>query len=62
MTSNELKARFQYMFAGPNIGLDMYDGWTPILAQACAEIDAILSPQKQGFHFSQVKEKYGSAR
>lgn len=62
MTSNELKARFQYMFVGPNIGLDMYDGWTPILAQACAEIDAILSPQKQGFHFSQVKEKYGSAR
>lgn len=62
MTSDELKARFRYMFAGPNIGLDMYEGWTPILAQACAEIDAILGEQKQGFHFSQLKEKYGSAR
>lgn len=50
------------MFAGPNIGLDVYDGWTPILAQACEEIDAILGEHKQGFHFSQIKEKYGGAR
>ena len=62
MTSDELKARFRYMFAGPNIGLDLYERWTPILAQACAEIDAILGQHKQGFHFSQIKEKYGSAR
>ena len=62
MTSDELKARFPYMFVGPNIGLEMYDGWTPILARACAEIDTILGPQNRGFHFFQIKEKYGSAR
>ncbi|AMM24565.1 hypothetical protein [Variovorax sp. PAMC 28711] len=62
MTSEELKSKYRYMFEGPNIGLDMYEGWTPILAQACAEIDAILGEHKQGFHFSQLKEKYGSAR
>jgi hypothetical protein len=62
MTSDQLKVEYPYMFAGPNIGLDMYDGWTQILAQACGEIDAILGENKRRFHFSQNKEKYGSAR
>ncbi|RYH53080.1 MAG: hypothetical protein EON54_13980 [Alcaligenaceae bacterium] len=62
MTSEQLRSKYQYMFTGPNIGLDMYEGWTSILEQACAEIDAILGERRQGFHFSQIKEKYGSAR
>lgn len=62
VTSDQLKVKYRYMFAGTNIGLDMYDGWTQILAQACAEIDAVLGENKRCFHFSQFKEKYGSAR
>ncbi|RYH66098.1 MAG: hypothetical protein EON54_05205 [Alcaligenaceae bacterium] len=62
MTSADLKSKYPYMFTGLNIGLDLYEGWMPILEQVCAEIDAILGERKQGFHFSQIKEKYGSAR
>ena len=59
---NELKQRFGYMFAGPHIGLDIYRGWFHDFAQACEQIDALLVNDKIGFHFSQIKEKYGWSR
>lgn len=62
MTKEELQARFPYMFEGPNIGLDLCDGWLPILTVACEKVDAILGPDKAGFFFHQIKEKYGGAR
>ena len=59
---NDLKARFSYMFAGPHIGLDIYRGWLIDFVAACETIDALLSDNKIGFHFSQTKEKHGWAR
>ena len=57
-----LKARFPYMFEGENIGLSLYRGWLPILVWACEEIDAVLGANKRGFHWTQIKEKFGSGR
>lgn len=57
-----LKQRFRYMFNGPNLGFDFYRGWLPDFVEACEQIDALLTPDRIGFHFSQVKEKYGWAR
>lgn len=37
-TGANLKARFPYMFQGPNIGLDLYEGWMQILARACESL------------------------
>ncbi|MDF1484176.1 MAG: hypothetical protein EON54_02650 [Alcaligenaceae bacterium] len=61
-TGANLKARFPYMFQGPNIGLDLYEGWMQILARACKRVDVVLGQHKAEFHFCQIKEKYGSAR
>ncbi|MDM0116219.1 hypothetical protein QTI66_29055 [Variovorax sp. J22R133] len=58
----DLKARFGYMFEGENIGLTFYAGWLPDFAKACEQIDALLGANKNGFHFSQAKEKFGAAR
>lgn len=62
MKSDELKSKYPYMFTGANIGLDLYEGWNTSLVAACDSIDALLGDEKAGFHFSQIKEKYGSAR
>lgn len=62
LTKEALQARFPYMFEGPHIGLDFHEGWMPILAAACEKVEAALGPDKAGFHFTQIKEKYGSAR
>lgn len=58
----ELKAKYPYMFEGANIGIDLHDGWLPTFAAACDAVDKLLGVDKAGFHFSQVKEKFGSAR
>lgn len=50
------------MFAGENIGLSFCRGWFPLFTQLCEEIDALLGPDKRGFHWVQLKEKFGSAR
>lgn len=61
-TKAELRAKYRYMFEGPNVGIDFYDGWLPTIAGACDAVDKLLGTEKSGFHFSQAKEKYGSAR
>ena len=58
----ELVARFPYMFAGNNIGLSFYKGWFGLFAEMCEDVDAALGSDKRGFKFSQIKEKFGSAR
>lgn len=58
----QLKARFPYMFAGQNIGFEFYRGWFPVFAKLCEDIDALLGDDKLGFHWEQIKEKFGSAR
>jgi len=62
LTLKQLKSRYPYMFAGRNIGISIAWGWLPLFADLCTEIDAALGDDKQGFHFTQAKEKFGSAR
>jgi hypothetical protein len=62
MNLKHLKARHPYMFAGENIGLSFHRGWFPVFAQLCEDIAALLGPDKRGFHWVQLKEKFGSAR
>ncbi len=58
----QLKARFPYQFGGHNIGISVARGWFPAFAQLCADIDHLLGDDKRNFHWTQVKEKFGSAR
>jgi hypothetical protein len=59
-----LKAAFPYMF--PLVGEDgrrayrFFRGWLPAFASTCAEIDALLGVNKRGFHWTRIREKYGS--
>lgn len=59
---SDLEERFAYMFASPNLGLDIYRGWLPDFIDACEQIDVVLGGDKRGFHWRQIKEKYGFAR
>ncbi len=61
-TPLELAQRFPYMFAGKNLGIGISKGWMPMFENLCAQIDAILGEDKLGFHWRQVKEKFGSGR
>lgn len=58
----ELKARYPYQFAGPQISMSFSRGWFSLFAQLCADIDQVLGDDKRGFHWRQVKEKLGQAR
>jgi hypothetical protein len=62
MNPKHLKARYRYMFNGENIGLSFHSGWFALFAQLCDDIDALLGQDKRGFHWVQLKEKFGSAR
>lgn len=57
-----LKARHSYMFNGRNIGHDFYRGWLSDFIAACDDVHRVLGDNKRGFHFRQIKEKYGWAR
>jgi hypothetical protein len=61
-TPREIRARFPYMFDGPNIGITIHRGWIELFANVCVEVDVILYTDKRGFHWTQVKEKFGMAR
>lgn len=50
------------MFEGPSLGLYLFPGWIGPLATACIAADELLGADKAGFHFRQIKEKYGTAR
>lgn len=61
-TPKELQARFPYMFEGDNIGIDIARGWMLGFQKLCEQIDELLGADKRGFHWTQCKEKFGSAR
>lgn len=61
-TPEQLFARFPYMFEGPHIGIGIPLGWMPIFQKLCEDLDALLGADKHDFHFTQCKEKFGSAR
>jgi hypothetical protein len=62
MNPKQLKARFPYMFSGENIGFSFARGWQPVLEKLCEDVDALLGEDKRGFHWTQIKEKFGYAR
>lgn len=57
-----VEKRFPYMFEGKNIGISIARGWKDLFVKLCVDIDRALGPDKLGFHWVQVKEKFGSAR
>jgi hypothetical protein len=61
-TPKDLQAKYPYMWAGPNIGISIPKGWIMIFAELCEAIDQILGDNKQGFIWTQVKEKFGAGR
>ena len=62
ITPKQLQQRFAYMFEGGNIGMSIPKGWMPEFAKLCEQIDELLGDDKDGFHWRQCKEKFGSAR
>lgn len=62
LSLKDLQARYPYQFKDPELGIAMAKGWVVVFAQLCADVDQVLGPDKYGFHWSQVKEKFGSAR
>jgi hypothetical protein len=61
-TLKEIKARYPYQFEGPNMGIGVANGWIPLIADLCMDIDLALGENKRGFHWTRIKEKFGSAR
>lgn len=59
---NQLMKRFPYMFAGQQLGIDIYRGWLAEFVELCEAIDGVLGENKRGFYWRQIKEKHGSAR
>lgn len=53
---------FPYMFAGQSLEMGMSAGWYAPFAKLCADIDATLGETKHGFHWIQLKEKFGQPR
>lgn len=58
----ELRARYPYQFSGPYLEIEVAKGWMPLFAQLCADVDEALGADTYGFYWSQIKEKFGSAR
>ena len=61
-TLKEIKQLYPYQFNGKNLGLSIANGWLPEFAELCKNIDDLLGENKRGFHWVQLKEKFGSAR
>ena len=57
-----LKARFPYQFEGGRLEIYVGAGWVAVFEKLCEDVDQLLGADKRGFHWDQVKEKYGSLR
>lgn len=57
-----LGALYPYQFQTTPLGINVAKGWMPIFTRLSADVDRILGEDKRGFHWSEVKEKFGSAR
>jgi hypothetical protein len=51
-----------YQFSVPWLEIEVAKGWMPLFAQLCADVDQALGADTYGFYWSQIKEKFGSAR
>lgn len=60
-TPRALKLRYPYMFEGAHIGHAFHRGWFRLFSETCRDIDALLGLDKRGFHWAQLKEKFGTA-
>lgn len=60
--ARDLRARFPYQFDGKTASLYLGEGWAPVFAKLCEDVDALLGRDKRGFRWIQLKEKWGSAR
>jgi hypothetical protein len=58
----ELKKRFAYQFEGDHLDISVAKGWVPLFTKLCEDIDSTLGEDKKGFHYRQVKEKFGTGR
>lgn len=61
-TPRELKDKYPYMFAGPDLGISFARGWFPSFVQLCVDVDQLLGEDRMRFRWIQVKEKFGTAR
>ncbi|MDD2881098.1 MAG: hypothetical protein PHQ58_11730 [Rhodoferax sp.] len=61
-TLKEIKQLYPYQFKGKNLGFSIANGWLPEFSELCKKIDSLLGENKRGFHWIQLKEKFGSAR
>jgi hypothetical protein len=48
-----------YMNGQPNHGLELNPAWSPVFAQLCSDIDALLGPDKRGFHWRRLSQEDG---
>ena len=57
-----LLARYEYMFplSGETRPYAFYRGWAPQFAALCEQVDAILTVNKRGFHWTRIREKFGA--
>jgi hypothetical protein len=59
----DLKARYNYLFAGESIGLEFPGGWRGILERLYAAVDGALSTEEKArVSIYQQKEKLGGLR
>jgi hypothetical protein len=58
----DLRARYPYQFSGPWLEIEVAKGWIPLFARLCSDVDQALGADTYGFYWSQIKEKFGSAR
>jgi hypothetical protein len=57
-----LQTRYPYMFANLVSGPYIARGWYPVFEELCEAVDQVLGADKHGFHWIQIKEKFGTAR
>ncbi len=57
-----IKQLYPYQFEGKHLDLSIAKGWLPEFAELCKNVDELLGENKRGFHWVQLKEKFGSAR
>lgn len=50
------------MFLDKDIVLSIPFGWFDIFSDLCGQIDIYLGNERMGFHWTQLKEKFGAAR
>lgn len=64
-TISQLKAAYPYQFTKKTYELSLTHGWLSIFVKLCGDVDALLIAQgkgNHGFHWTQIKEKFGTAR